>query len=169
MRRDVMPGFIAAELIVWLNEHKIIRPGYTTLQELVKRSPVRRASAAGWPAVGSVGRIGQGRAGSALVRDDTCRNWRRSSRTPRTFGWRQMARERESAPRWTAGTGSPGAAQTRRLAAESAVLRQPGELLHRPRSTQPEGRSDPALPALLCLGALPAAFRQPGRRDGLPP
>jgi hypothetical protein len=27
VRRDVRPGFVAAELIVWLNEHKIIRPG----------------------------------------------------------------------------------------------------------------------------------------------
>ena len=35
VRRDVTPGFVATELIVWLNEHKIIRPGYTTLQELV--------------------------------------------------------------------------------------------------------------------------------------
>ena len=31
VRRDVTPWFIAAELIVWLNEHKIIRVGYTTL------------------------------------------------------------------------------------------------------------------------------------------
>lgn len=30
-RRDVTPGFMAAELIVWLNEHKIIWPDYTTL------------------------------------------------------------------------------------------------------------------------------------------
>jgi len=38
VRRDVTPGFVAAELIVWLNEHKIIRPGYTTLQELVSEA-----------------------------------------------------------------------------------------------------------------------------------
>jgi hypothetical protein len=37
-RRDATPGFVAAELIVWLNEHKIIRPGYTTLQELVSET-----------------------------------------------------------------------------------------------------------------------------------
>ncbi len=37
VRRDVTPGFVATELIIWLNEHKIIRPGYTTLQELVSR------------------------------------------------------------------------------------------------------------------------------------
>ena len=38
VRRDVTPGFAAAELIVWLNEHKIIRPGYTTLQELISET-----------------------------------------------------------------------------------------------------------------------------------
>ncbi len=38
VRRDVMPGFVAAELIVWLSEHKIIRPGHTTLQELVSEA-----------------------------------------------------------------------------------------------------------------------------------
>jgi hypothetical protein len=38
VRRDVTAGFVAAELIVWLNEHKIIRPGYTTLQELVSEA-----------------------------------------------------------------------------------------------------------------------------------
>jgi hypothetical protein len=38
VRRDVTPGFVAAELIVWLGEHKIIRPGYTTLQELVSET-----------------------------------------------------------------------------------------------------------------------------------
>lgn len=29
VRRDMTPGFMATELIVWLNKHKIIRPGYT--------------------------------------------------------------------------------------------------------------------------------------------
>ena len=38
VRRDVAPGFIATELIVWLNEHKIIRPGYTTLQTLISEA-----------------------------------------------------------------------------------------------------------------------------------
>ena len=35
VRRDVTPEFVATELIVWLNEQKIVRPGYTTLQELI--------------------------------------------------------------------------------------------------------------------------------------
>ena len=38
VRRDVTAGFVSAELIVWLNEHNIIRPGYTTLQELVSEA-----------------------------------------------------------------------------------------------------------------------------------
>jgi Domain of unknown function (DUF4158) len=42
VRRDVTPGFVAAELIVWLNEHKIVRPGYTTLQELIGKADSRR-------------------------------------------------------------------------------------------------------------------------------
>lgn len=35
VRRDVTLAFVATELIVWLNEQKIVRPGYTTLQELI--------------------------------------------------------------------------------------------------------------------------------------
>jgi hypothetical protein len=38
VRRDVTPGFIVTELITWLNEHKIVRPGYTTLQELISET-----------------------------------------------------------------------------------------------------------------------------------
>lgn len=37
VRRDVPPDFVATELIIWLNGHKIIRPGYTSLQELVSQ------------------------------------------------------------------------------------------------------------------------------------
>jgi hypothetical protein len=63
VRRDVTPGFIAAELIVWLNEHKIIRPGYTTLQELISEAlSAERRRWAGLLAEVLDG--GQGRAGS---------------------------------------------------------------------------------------------------------
>jgi Domain of unknown function (DUF4158) len=62
VRRDVTAGFVAAELIVWLNEHKIIRPGYTTLQELVSEALSVERRRLGGLLAGSVGRIGQGRA-----------------------------------------------------------------------------------------------------------
>lgn len=38
VHRDVSPGFVATELIICLNAHKIIRPSYTTLQERVSRT-----------------------------------------------------------------------------------------------------------------------------------
>ncbi|WP_044322681.1 DUF4158 domain-containing protein, partial [Pseudomonas syringae] len=38
VRRDVTPSFVALELVVALGERKIIRPGYTTLQEIVSKA-----------------------------------------------------------------------------------------------------------------------------------
>ena len=49
VQRDVTPGFVAAELIVWLNEHKIIRPGYTTLQNLISETLSRAFTACSSP------------------------------------------------------------------------------------------------------------------------
>jgi hypothetical protein len=34
-RRDITPGFIVAELVTYLNEYKVERPGYSTLQRLI--------------------------------------------------------------------------------------------------------------------------------------
>ena len=95
VRRDVMPGFIAAELIIWLNEHKIIRPGYTTLQEVVSEtlSAERRrlsgllAEVLDEPAKTALGQL--------LVRDDTLSQLAALKQDAKDFGWRQMARERE--------------------------------------------------------------------------
>ena len=38
VRRDITLGFIVAELIAYLNEHRIIRPGYTTLQTVISEA-----------------------------------------------------------------------------------------------------------------------------------
>jgi hypothetical protein len=38
VHRDVSPGFIVAELSAYLNEQKIVRPGYTTLQTLISEA-----------------------------------------------------------------------------------------------------------------------------------
>ncbi|GAA0502138.1 hypothetical protein GCM10009414_09950 [Tatumella terrea] len=37
VHRDCNPRFVVTELIIWLNEHKIIWRGYTRFQELVSR------------------------------------------------------------------------------------------------------------------------------------
>lgn len=95
VRRDVMPGFIAAELIVWLNEHKIIRPGYTTLQELVSEalSAERRRLAGLLSEV--LDESAKAALGRLLMRDDTLSQLAALKQDAKDFGWRQMARERE--------------------------------------------------------------------------
>lgn len=95
VRRDVTAGFVAAELIVWLNEHKIIRPGYTTLQTLISEtlSAERRrlggllAEAMDDEATAALARL--------LVRDDALSQLAALKQDAKNFGWRQMARERE--------------------------------------------------------------------------
>ena len=37
-RRDITPGFIVAELIAYLRQYKVERPGYTTMQTVVSQA-----------------------------------------------------------------------------------------------------------------------------------
>lgn len=95
VRRDVAPGFVATELIIWLNAHKIIRPGYTTLQGLVSQvlSDERQR----------LGRILTERLDDTTIveldklieRDDTLSRLAVLRQDARDFGWRQMVHERE--------------------------------------------------------------------------
>jgi hypothetical protein len=86
---------VATELIVWLNEHKIIRPGYTTLQELISAvlSTERRR-------LGDLlGQVLDDTAKAALkqliTRDGTLSELAVLRQDAKDFRWRQMARERE--------------------------------------------------------------------------
>ena len=49
VRRDVTPGFIVAELIAHLNEHKIVRPGYTETIRMSGVLALARATGVNWP------------------------------------------------------------------------------------------------------------------------
>ncbi|HBY0648966.1 TPA: DUF4158 domain-containing protein, partial [Klebsiella pneumoniae subsp. pneumoniae] len=95
VRRDVTPGFVATELIIWLNEHKIIRPGYTTLQELVsrvlsdERLRLERILAERLDDTTIAG------LGKLIERDDTLSRLAVLRQDARDFGWRQMVHERE--------------------------------------------------------------------------
>jgi hypothetical protein len=95
VRRDVMPGFIAAELIVWLNEHKIIRPGYTTLQALVSEALSAERRRLGGLLAEVLDEPAKTALGQLLVRDDTLSQLAALKQDAKDFGWRQMARERE--------------------------------------------------------------------------
>ncbi len=95
VRRDVSPGFIAAELLLWLNEHKIIRPGYTTLQELISEtlSAERRRLADLLAEI--LDDEAKAKLDQLLIRDDTLSQLAALKQDAKNFGWRQMARERE--------------------------------------------------------------------------
>jgi hypothetical protein len=95
VRRDVTPGFVAAELIVWLHEHKIIRPGYTTLQELVSEALSAERRRLGGLLAEVLDESAKGMLGQLPVRDDTLSQLAALRQDAKDFGWRQMARERE--------------------------------------------------------------------------
>lgn len=95
VRRDVTPGFIAAELIVWLNEHKMIRPGYTTLQELVSAALSDERRRLGSLLADVLDESTKAILDQLLVRDDTLSQLAALKQDAKDFGWRQMVRERE--------------------------------------------------------------------------
>lgn len=95
VRRDVTPGFVATELIFWLNEHKIIRPGYTTLQELVSEALSAERRRLGGLLTEVLDEPAKAALGQLLVRDDTLSQLAALKQDAKDFGWRQMARERE--------------------------------------------------------------------------
>ncbi|MCE3605731.1 Tn3 family transposase [Massilia sp. P8910] len=94
-RRDATPGFVAAELIVWLNEHKIIRPGYTTLQELVSETLSAERRRVGGLLAEALDDAAMDTLAQLLVRDDTLSQLAALKQDAKDFGWRQMIRERE--------------------------------------------------------------------------
>ena len=95
VRRDVTPGFVAAELIVWLNAHKIILPGHTTLQELVSDALSAERRRLGGLLAEVLDESAKAALAQLLVRDDTLSQLAALKQDAKDFGWRQMARERE--------------------------------------------------------------------------
>ena len=90
-----MPGFVTAELIVWLNERKIIRPGYTTLQELVSATLSAERRCLGVLLAGTLDESAKAALAQLLVRDSTLSELAVLRQDAKDLGWRQMARERE--------------------------------------------------------------------------
>jgi hypothetical protein len=95
VRRDVTPGFVATELVVWLNEHKIIRPGYTTLQALISETLFAERRRLGELLSARLDDAAQAALARLLGRDDTLSKLATLKQDAKNFGWRQMARERE--------------------------------------------------------------------------
>ena len=95
VRRDVTPGFIVTELITWLNEHKIVRPGYTTLQGLISEALSAERRRLGALLAAELDDAAKAVLAQLLVRDDTLSELAALKQDAKNFGWRQMAKERE--------------------------------------------------------------------------
>jgi TnpA family transposase len=95
VRRDVSPGFVAVELLAWLNDHKIIRPGYTTLQELISETLSSERRRLGGLLAEILDEATKATLAQLLVRDDTLSQLAALKQDAKNFGWRQMTRERE--------------------------------------------------------------------------
>jgi hypothetical protein len=99
VRRDVTPGCSVAELIAWLNEHKIVRPGYTTLQELISEALSAARQRLGGLLDEGLDDAAKTALAELLVRDDTLSALAALKQDAKDFGWRQMAQEREKRAR----------------------------------------------------------------------
>jgi TnpA family transposase len=99
VRRDVTPGFIVAELIVWLNEHKIVRPGYTTLQTLISEALSAERRRLGELLAEVLDEAAKDALTQLLVHDDTLSELAALKQDAKDFGWRQMVQEREKRAR----------------------------------------------------------------------
>ena len=95
VRRDVTPGFIVAELIAHLNEHKIIRPGYTTLQTLISEALSAERRRLGGLLAGMLDDATQKALACLLARDDTLSELAALKQDAKNFKLRQMTNERE--------------------------------------------------------------------------
>ncbi|SDI13097.1 protein of unknown function [Nitrosomonas sp. Nm132] len=95
VRRDVTPGFVATELVVWLNEHKIIRTGYTTLQELISETLSAERRRLGDLLSEILDDMAKATLAQLLVRDDALSQLADLKQDAKDFGWQQRARERE--------------------------------------------------------------------------
>ena len=99
VRRDVTPGFIVAEFIAWLNERKIIRPGYTTLQTLISEALSAERGRLGGLLADMLDDEARKALAQLLARDDTLSELAALRQDAKNFRWRQMANEREKRAR----------------------------------------------------------------------
>jgi TnpA family transposase len=94
-RRDVTPGFIVAELIAYLKEHKIIRPGYTTLQTIISEALSSERQRLGNLLTSALDTSGREALAQLLLRDDTLSELAALKQDAKDFRWQQMTRERQ--------------------------------------------------------------------------
>jgi Domain of unknown function (DUF4158) len=95
VRREVTPAFIVAELIVFLNEQKIVRPAYTTLQTLISETLSAERRRLGQLLDEMLDEPDKAALQQFLVREDTLSGLAALKQDAKHFGYRMMVLERQ--------------------------------------------------------------------------
>ncbi len=95
VRRDVTPSFVAMELIAALSERKIIRPGYTTLQEIVSATLSAESRRLGALLDSLLDEPLKVALAQLLVHEDTLSRLAVFKQDAKNFGYQHMSRERD--------------------------------------------------------------------------
>ena len=95
VRRDVTPSFVAMELIAALGERKIIRPGYTTLQEIVSAALSAERRRLGALLDSLLDEPLKVALAQLLVHEDTLSELAVLKQDAKNFGHQHMSRERD--------------------------------------------------------------------------
>lgn len=93
--RDVTPSFIVAELIAFLKEQKLVRPGYTTLQTVVSEALTDERNRLGHILNEMLDERTKTALQKLLVREDTLSGLAALKQDAKHFGYRMMASERQ--------------------------------------------------------------------------
>ena len=95
MHRDVTPGFIVAELVAFLHEQKIVRPGLTTLQTLISETLTTERTRLSDLLDELLDEPAKEALQQLLVREDTLSGLAALKQDAKNFGYRQMVSERK--------------------------------------------------------------------------
>lgn len=90
-----LPGFVVAGLIVWLNEHKIIRPSHTTQQEIISETLSAERRRLGGLLAEAMNDAARAALAQFLALDNTPSRLAALRQDAKDFGCRQMIRERD--------------------------------------------------------------------------
>src|SRR5258708_26951757 len=93
--RDVTPGFIVAQLVVFLHEQKIVRPGHTTLQSLISETLSVERNRLGKILNETLGEADKLALQQLLVREDTLSGLAALKQDAKHFGYHMMVMERQ--------------------------------------------------------------------------
>jgi hypothetical protein len=95
VRRDVTPTFVLTELIVWLNQQHIVRPGYTVLQAIVSSALITERQRLGDMVEAALTEEAKAALQGLLVRDESLSELTAIRQDAKHFGARMMGGERE--------------------------------------------------------------------------